>query len=139
MCPTYGGPLNALISIPAHDPETNQYGPSSYVVYSTAEKVIGIIKLPLDGNPNKAMGLIGHPTSISSIAVSGDGRFVFTAGGTDRCVNIWNVDTGATFTGKLSAIDLDTKQVFQSDEVYKMYPNESGRNANPYRLIKRKK
>jgi Ca2+-binding EF-hand superfamily protein len=61
-------------------------------VYSTAEKVVGIIKLPLDGNPSKAMGLIGHPTSISSIAVSGDGRVVFTAGGSDRCVNIWNVD-----------------------------------------------
>ena len=56
-----------------------------------------------------------------------------------HAVNIWNVDTGAAFTGKLSAIDLDTKQVFQSDEVYKMYPNESGRNTNPYRLIKRKK
>jgi WD40 repeat protein/Ca2+-binding EF-hand superfamily protein len=95
LCPTYGGPLNALIAIPAIDPETNKYGPSKYVVYSTAEKVVGIIKLPLDGNPDKAMGLIGHPTSISSIAVSGDGRVVFTAGGSDRCVNIWNVDVAA--------------------------------------------
>ncbi|WP_370213863.1 metallophosphoesterase family protein [Mesoflavibacter profundi] len=55
-----------------------------------------------------------------------------------HAVNIWNVDTGAAFTGKLSAIDLDTKQVFQSDEVYKMYPNESGRNNNSYRVIRRK-
>jgi len=27
-----------------------------YVAYSTKEKIIGIIKLPLDGNPNKTMG-----------------------------------------------------------------------------------
>ena len=69
------------------------YGPSPYIIYSTAEKVVGMIKLPLDGNPSKAMGLIAHPTAISSVAVSGDGRFVVTAGGRDKCVNIWQVDT----------------------------------------------
>jgi hypothetical protein len=32
-----------------------------YLIYSTPEKVIGLIKMPLDGNPNKTMGLIAHP------------------------------------------------------------------------------
>lgn len=45
-----------------------------------------------------------------------------------QAINVWNVDTGAAFTGKLSAIDLDTKEVFQSEEVFKLYPNEKGRN-----------
>ncbi len=42
--------------------------------------------------------------------------------------NVWNVDTGACFYGKLSCIDVDTKEVFQSDVVQSFYPNEKGRN-----------
>lgn len=42
--------------------------------------------------------------------------------------NIWNVDTGAAFMGKLSAICLKTKKVTQSDTVQELYPNERGRN-----------
>ncbi|WP_282030512.1 metallophosphoesterase family protein [Winogradskyella eximia] len=45
-----------------------------------------------------------------------------------HCANVWNVDTGATFTGKLSAIDIDSKEVFQSDKVMDLYPDELGRN-----------
>ena len=42
--------------------------------------------------------------------------------------NLWNIDTGAAFKGKLSAIDIDTKKVWQSDPVYLLYPDEKGRN-----------
>jgi serine/threonine protein phosphatase 1 len=42
--------------------------------------------------------------------------------------NVWNVDTGAAFKGKLSIIDVDTKEFWQSDAVYNLYPNEKGRN-----------
>ena len=42
--------------------------------------------------------------------------------------NVWNIDTGAAFYGKLSCIDIDTKEVFQSDVVQSFYPNEKGRN-----------
>ena len=45
-----------------------------------------------------------------------------------KAVNVWNVDTGAAFTGKLSAMDIDTKEVFQSDILKDLYPNEIGRN-----------
>lgn len=45
-----------------------------------------------------------------------------------HAINVWNVDTGAAFTGPLSAIDLETKQVFQSDVVKDLYPDELGRN-----------
>lgn len=45
-----------------------------------------------------------------------------------HAVNVWNVDTGAAFTGKLSAINIDTKEVFQSDNLPSLYPNEKGRN-----------
>ncbi|WP_458628745.1 metallophosphoesterase family protein [Winogradskyella sp. PC D3.3] len=45
-----------------------------------------------------------------------------------HAVNVWNIDTGAAFTGPLSAIDVDRKDIFQSDKVMDLYPNEIGRN-----------
>lgn len=45
-----------------------------------------------------------------------------------RGCNVWNVDTGAAFKGKLTIMDIDTKQYWQSDPVWKLYPGEKGRN-----------
>lgn len=42
--------------------------------------------------------------------------------------NVWNVDTGAAFKGKISMLDIDSKEIWQSDAVYSLYPNEKGRN-----------
>ncbi len=42
--------------------------------------------------------------------------------------NVWNVDTGAAFKGAVSVIDADKKEIWQSDPVWQLYPNESGRN-----------
>ncbi|GGE34457.1 metallophosphoesterase family protein [Psychroflexus planctonicus] len=42
--------------------------------------------------------------------------------------NVWNIDTGAAFKGSLSMMDIETKEVWQSDPVYKLYPDEDGRN-----------
>eukprot|EP00759_Apiculatamorpha_spiralis_P029350 PhF_6_TR31520/c0_g1_i3/m.46457 len=85
--PTYGGPLNRLLAVPAQ-PGTK----SRCVVYSTHEKVIGIIKTPLDGNPRSAMGLLAHPLEVSAVVVSHDGKYLFSAGGRDCCVNQWSLD-----------------------------------------------
>ncbi|RHY53309.1 hypothetical protein DYB26_001921 [Aphanomyces astaci] len=66
--PTYGGPLN---------------------------RVVGVLKLPLDGNPHKSMGLIAHAGRISNVAVSFDGKYFITAGGKDMIVNLWDVNPRA--------------------------------------------
>ncbi|MBN8688729.1 MAG: serine/threonine protein phosphatase [Chitinophagales bacterium] len=42
--------------------------------------------------------------------------------------NVWNLDTGAAFKGKLSIMDIDTKEYWQSDRVTDLYPGEQGRN-----------
>ncbi|QIL41054.1 serine/threonine protein phosphatase [Pedobacter sp. HDW13] len=42
--------------------------------------------------------------------------------------NVWNMDTGAAFTGKLTCLDIETKQFWQSDTLQSLYPNEKGRN-----------
>jgi serine/threonine protein phosphatase 1 len=51
--------------------------------------------------------------------------------GTDKPMNsnnIWNLDTGAGFKGKLTFMDIDTKEIFQSDLVSDLYPDQKGRN-----------
>jgi serine/threonine protein phosphatase 1 len=44
-----------------------------------------------------------------------------------RC-NVWDMDTGSAFTGRLSAMDIATKKFIQSDVVRQLYPGEMGRN-----------
>lgn len=41
---------------------------------------------------------------------------------------VWNVDTGAAFKGKLTIMDVNTKEFWQSDSLPELYPNEKGRN-----------
>jgi len=42
--------------------------------------------------------------------------------------NVWNIDTGAGFYGKLTGLDVETKAFWQSDAVQSFYPKEKGRN-----------
>jgi len=42
--------------------------------------------------------------------------------------NLWNIDTGAAFYGKLTAMNIETKEIIQSDVVMDLYPGEKGRN-----------
>lgn len=42
--------------------------------------------------------------------------------------NVWNIDTGAGFYGKLTCLDITTKAFWQSDVVQSLYPTEKGRN-----------
>ena len=84
--PTYGGAINKLKLLSLKDRH------DKFLLYSTAKKVIGLIKLPLDGNPNKTMGLIAHPDEVTDICCSPDGKYVFTCGGSDLSVNMWAVD-----------------------------------------------
>jgi serine/threonine protein phosphatase 1 len=44
--------------------------------------------------------------------------------------NVWNVDTGAAFTGPLTIMDIDTKEFWQSEPVKDLYPEEMGRNKD---------
>ena len=84
--PTYGGEINKMKQLQVPGVE------EKYLIYSTAKKVIGLIKMPLDGNPNKTMGLIAHPNDIADFCASSDGRYLFTTGGNDLSVKIWAID-----------------------------------------------
>jgi len=47
--------------------------------------------------------------------------------GPENYLNLWNLDTGAGWSGKLTIMDIDTKEIWQSDLVKDLYPNEKGR------------
>jgi len=44
-----------------------------------------------------------------------------------RVCNVWNVDQGAGWSGKLTIMNIDTKEFCQSDNVLKLYPDVRGR------------
>ncbi len=41
--------------------------------------------------------------------------------------NVFNIDTGAAFHGKLTAMNIDTRQFWQSEIVQQLYPQHKGR------------
>ena len=84
--PTYGGKIVKMkkLEIPSQE--------DHYLVYSTPEKVIGLMQMPLTGNPNQTMGLIAHPNKITDFCVTKDGKYLFTCGGDDLSVKMWHID-----------------------------------------------
>lgn len=44
----------------------------------------------------------------------------------NRC-NVWNLDTGCGYNGRLSIMDVDTKEYWQSTTVQTLYPGQFGR------------
>lgn len=47
-----------------------------------------------------------------------------------QALNVWNIDTGAAFHGKLTMMQVSTKQYWQSETVQTLYPGEKGRNKD---------
>lgn len=51
--------------------------------------------------------------------------------------NIILMDTGAAFSGCLSIMDMDTKEVWQSEILMRLYPDEHGRNGMSWNELRR--
>lgn len=88
--PTYGGEIVKMKALEIKNPMGGDE--DRYLIYSTAEKVVGLIKMPIDGNPNKTMGLIAHPGKIVDFCASSDGKYLFTCGGADLSIKMWAID-----------------------------------------------
>ena len=52
--------------------------------------------------------------------------------------NLWDIDTGCGWSGKLTAIDVSTKEFWQSDFSKDLYPEERGRGVYDRNKQKRK-
>mmetsp|Transcript_60099 Transcript_60099/g.127324 ORF Transcript_60099/g.127324 Transcript_60099/m.127324 type:complete len:972 (-) Transcript_60099:21-2936(-) len=87
LAPAYGDPITKMAPV-----FKDADGEDQFMLYATHEKVLGLVQLPLDGNPNKSMGLIAHPGQIAAISVDYQGQYAFTCGGGDLTVNQWLID-----------------------------------------------
>mgnify|MGYP005991374995 CR=1 FL=1 len=68
---------------------------SPFMAYCTAERVVGVTLLPLDGNPHRCAAVVAHPGKITAVAAVPRGGALLTAGGTDGMVGLWRVNTAA--------------------------------------------
>ena len=99
-------------------------------MYRTKEKVIGLVRLPLDGQPNRWMGLISHVGQINAMACDSVKQRLITAGNDDLNVNIWKVDVPKLENNPIFNID--------NEEPLKMYPEllEGGEKGSFYADLK---
>jgi len=56
----------------------------------------------------------------------------------ENYVNLWNVDSGCGWSGKLTAMDVNTNEYWQSDFSKDLYPEERGRGVYDRNKQKRK-
>ena len=88
LAPTFGGPPNKMM---VQKGENDKW----YFVYSTTERIVGLGSLPLSGCPTQVMGLVAHPGKITASCMSNDGKFLFTAGGSDLTIGMWAINFDA--------------------------------------------
>ena len=63
----------------------------SYMAFRAADRVVGLMSWPLDGDPAKSVGVIAHPGPVLTAALTHDGRKLLSAGVQDGVVNVWQV------------------------------------------------
>lgn len=110
---------------------TNQKGPEQE--YTPAmfywDRTLWEMAMALD--PSLQPGDTNYPKRLQLFSEIYIGHTPVTRIGEDKPVkfaNVYNIDTGAAFMGKLSLLDVNTKELVQSDPVHTLYPEESGRN-----------
>ncbi|CAH8589612.1 unnamed protein product [Heterobilharzia americana] len=68
---------------------------SNYFMVCISKERLGLIMLPLDGDPLKSTNIIAHPSddrgigNARALAIDRNGNYAFTAGGPDSCIHMW--------------------------------------------------
>ena len=86
---------------------------SRYIVYMTSEKLIGFIKLPLNGNPNNTLAIIGHADKIGNLILSKDNKMLLTCGATDLSMNFWTIDAEGISKTSFFNNDIDHPETYR--------------------------
>jgi cilia- and flagella-associated protein 251 len=100
--PTFEAPIKQLCFMPASavtDRPSTKETPvqlkdnAEFLAFATSAKCIGLIKLPLEGNPHASMGVIAHPSGVRRLVRSHDGTYLMSAGRGDSVIHQWRVNT----------------------------------------------
>ena len=87
--PTYGEPPSILKVLPGGE----------YMLYATPSKVVGLVRLPPDGNPARCIGMVAHPGEVTDCALGvldTEGTLaVVTTGGGDDSMMVWSLNLEA--------------------------------------------
>jgi hypothetical protein len=99
-----------------------------FVVCGNTGGIVGVGKLPFDGNPYRSMAIIAHAGGVSSICSSPEGDYIFTAGKSDSTINVWKVrpemiEAQISLTGGENAME----------PFLELLPDNGGRNGAFYR------
>ncbi|CAH2266422.1 jg1018 [Pararge aegeria aegeria] len=82
-------------------------GAVQYLLFAT-KNIIGLQKMPLDGNPWKHAAMLGHPVQILEMCYREDSGTLFTIGAKDNCMYQWTAKfRSVETTTKLGGGDLD--------------------------------
>mmetsp|Transcript_12567 Transcript_12567/g.27123 ORF Transcript_12567/g.27123 Transcript_12567/m.27123 type:complete len:896 (+) Transcript_12567:296-2983(+) len=84
--PTFAGPIQQLVMFKSAS------STSAFLAYASAERVVGLLAWPMDGDPARTMGLIAHPGEVRAISISYDGRKLLTVGA-EGSINMWDIST----------------------------------------------
>ena len=110
---------------------TNQHGPE-YEYYSNLvfwDRTLWEMVCAIDANISEEDDR--YPKRLKLFKEIYIGHTPVTRVGFDKptnYANVWNVDTGAAFKGKISMLDINSREIWQSEAVHTLYPTEKGRN-----------
>ncbi|MDX1754229.1 MAG: serine/threonine protein phosphatase, partial [Salinimicrobium sediminis] len=110
---------------------TNQRGPENEYTPTPFYWDRTLWEMAMSLDPKLKPGDTNYPKRLELFKMIFIGHTPVTRIGKDKPVNfanVYNVDTGAAFMGKLSLLDVDSLEIIQSDPVHELYPEESGRN-----------
>lgn len=62
------------------------------VIAFSNKNIIGLQHLPIDGNPNKYLAMVGHPRKIVYMKVSHCNKYLFTIGECDSSIYKWKIE-----------------------------------------------
>ena len=110
------------------------------IFFSTKEKIMGLMSLPIDGNPYRYMGVIIHPGDIKNIKSAQSVKFLFTTGRSDYTINIWKHNPNPSIEVVQSGGEgiepflnlLEGRDGFKYKEMvdYSYYPQIKSKNEN---------
>ncbi|KAJ3335938.1 Cilia- and flagella-associated protein 251, partial [Kappamyces sp. JEL0680] len=116
--PTFAGTINGIHAVP-------WAGEAKYFAF-TSGNMIGLGKFPLDGNPYRYAGIIGHASDIANVSITHNGAYLLSSGGADGIVNMWVMNT--------AVVDMQIGYGGEGMEpFYQMLDPEKGKDGDIYR------